>query len=191
MKCSIDSCDRPAFCKSLCEKHYTRLRRHGDPSVVKKIFNGLYTNHGPEYNSWHSMKQRCLNKNNPNYKWYGNKGVSICDRWLDTAKGFMNFYEDMGPRPENTSLDRIDVNGDYCPENCRWASPGVQSMNHRNRSRYSDTVGVFYDKRRAKWYAYMRENGVMHKKSFKTEEEAIACRRELERMYLTTPRSAC
>ena len=88
------------------------------------------------------MKQRCLNKNNPNYKWYGGKGVSICDRWLDTAKGFMNFYEDMGPRPKGTSLDRIDVNGDYTPENCRWAGPGVQSANQRNRRRYSNTVGV-------------------------------------------------
>ena len=185
MECSIKDCSNAVECRGLCKKHYTRLRRHGDPMTVKKIFDGLYTKHGQEYNSWHSMKQRCLNKNNPGYRWYGDNGISVCDRWLDATRGFANFYEDMGPRPKGASLDRIDVDGDYCPENCRWATPGIQSMNQRNRRRFSDKVGVSYTKTKKKWYGYMRENGIMHKKYFDTEEEAIAYREELETLYLS------
>ncbi len=80
----------------------------------------------PEYNSYRAMKGRCLNKNNDRYKNYGDRGITVCDRWLNS---FENFFEDMGPRPDGTTLDRENVNGNYEPSNCRWATRYEQINN--------------------------------------------------------------
>ena len=81
------------------------------------------------YQIWQSMKQRCYNPNTARYSSYGGRGIKICDRWLNS---FLNFLEDMGPRPNpDYSIDRIDVNGDYEPDNCRWATVKIQNENRR------------------------------------------------------------
>lgn len=84
----------------------------------------------PEYHIWIDMKQRCLNPNEPNYKHYGARGVKVCQRWQNK---FENFLEDMGRRPgPKMQIDRIDVNGDYCPENCRWVTSKENTRNQTN-----------------------------------------------------------
>ena len=99
----------------------------------------------PLYNSWRSMRDRCNTKTNKHYPMYGGRGIKICERWACIPNGFWNFVEDMGPKPSDEkssggvtvySLDRIDVNGDYCPENCRWATQSQQMNNTRRNRRF-------------------------------------------------------
>ena len=79
------------------------------------------------YKSWKAMKTRCTNSNTPYYKNYGERGISIYERWLN----FENFYEDMGDRPEGKTLERIDNSKGYCKENCKWATIKEQNRNTR------------------------------------------------------------
>jgi|GEM_PF-2384486 len=83
-----------------------------------------------EYRIWSLMIQRCHNKNNPGYRNWGSRGIKVCDAWLES---FENFYKDMGRRPDGTSLDRIDNDGNYEPSNCRWATKRQQTLNRRVR----------------------------------------------------------
>lgn len=88
----------------------------------------LIKKHRGAYASWECMKARCLKVNAIDYKYYGGRGIKICDRWRCS---FQNFLDDMGDRPDGLTLDRIDNEGDYTPENCRWVSMKEQVRNRK------------------------------------------------------------
>jgi hypothetical protein len=85
--------------------------------------------------SYVAMKKRCYSPSNPKYPVYGGRGIGICDRWRygeGGKSGFECFFDDMGPKPVGCSVDRIDPERGYSPDNCRWATPTEQSRNRRN-----------------------------------------------------------
>jgi len=111
---------------------------------LSKRIDGLRDVNGKvtvEYDAWRHIRARCYRKTNPKYKNYGGRGIRVCDRWI---KSFTNFLSDMGNRPPHcSSIDRINVNGHYEPDNCRWATEQEQAVNKTNTVRI-DLNGVEY-----------------------------------------------
>ena len=109
----------------------SHINHAGCPSCAFPLKALGLSQESPEYKCWHGMLDRCNNPNNPSYKSYGGRGIRVCDRW-NPAKGgsFTNFFKDMGQKPNSeASLDRINPDGDYSPENCQWANKRVQAHN--------------------------------------------------------------
>ena len=108
----------------------------------ENIKKGLSLKHGMTgtrtYNSYNSMRQRCSNPNFKDYHLYGGKGIKVCKRWLDD---FENFLSDMGERPEGKTLDRKSSDGNYEPENCRWAT-AIEQANNTSRNNIIEFYGT-------------------------------------------------
>jgi len=153
-KCYLASCDLPSRGRiGLCNKHYRKKLKYGDPSVVvcdtgkpplHTVHGRSSTKYSPKdrtYNSWTSMHWRC-STNTPKIKRiYKDKYISVCERW----RSFELFLEDMGDRPEGTSLDRIDGTKGYSPENCRWADLLTQSRNTSQiKLKFNDALAISF-----------------------------------------------
>lgn len=152
--------------------------------LSRELTSQIKRTHGfsshPSYGTWRSMIVRCTDSTSKEYKNYGGRGISICDRWQDVN----NFIADMGARPSKQhSLDRIDVNGNYEPENCKWSTAPEQMKNRRKISS-TGTVGVSYIKPRKKYSAYISIDGKQVSLGvFEDINDAISARKAAEIKY--------
>lgn len=171
------------FFKGYCRVHYGYYYRRGLLDTKK---NRKYERHGmsshPLYSTWGGMIQRCYYKDNKHYKDYGGRGIKVCDRWLNS---FALFVEDMGEKPYNYTLDRIDVDGNYEPSNCRWTDMYTQALNRRYTPGLS---GHKYIKKikSGKYHVviYVNQTRILVG-TFETIEEAIAKRDEAIALHKT------
>lgn len=184
--------DRRFLCRCVCgiEKSvWIHNLRRGEStkcsscaSKLRNIKHGL--SYHPLYDVYANMRKRCLDKTNQAYHNYGGRGITICDRWSNSIESFI---EDMGERPTPThSLDRVDNNKGYSPENCKWSTPIEQNNNQRmKKNNTSGVVGVSYHSRFKKWCASIHLGGKRkHLGYFLIKEAAIAARESAEREKL-------
>lgn len=129
----------------------TRGRKKSCGCLVKETTTARSTKHGqtkygnipPEYRSWHGMKTRCINPNNKDWANYGGRGITICEKWINS---YENFFNDMGEKPSPFhSIDRIDNNKGYSPDNCRWAT-NIEQANNMRRNVKVTIDGVTFNK---------------------------------------------
>lgn len=161
-----------------CQTHYQRYKVYGDPLKVRIPKHGYrYT---PEYTSWRHMKLRCTNKNRPDYKLYGGRGITVCDEWF---KSFLSFYGYIGKRPTpQHSLDRINGDGNYEPGNVRWATKTEQCRNSRVGRGTTGIKGISKTPSN-KWLSQITLNyQKIYLGIFSDIEDAINIREEAERV---------
>lgn len=179
--CIVNECKGKHLALGYCGKHYQRYKKYGDPNKT----NLIVTRHGlhghPIYGIWKNMNGRCYNKNAPNHCDYGGRGIRVCDRWRHS---FKNFLDDMGDRPTtNHSIDRIDNDGNYSPENCKWSTRFEQ--NHNQRVRKNNKTGHKGIYRKNGYYEiYGTSYGTANKPyvgSARTVSEAVSKRDEFEK----------
>ncbi len=172
------------LCRCACGNEVTAYRNNliaGHQTSCGCFAIEKSTRHGMSkdrlYVNWVQMKGRCLNPKNHKYAQYGGRGVTVCARWLD----FANFIQDMGRPPSEThTIDRIDVNGNYEPNNCQWATP-TQQMNNRQVSKLITCNGA--TKTQAQW-SY--ETGIPQQTIYRRLKDGMAPEKALGQRYLTS-----
>lgn len=156
-QCSIKNCTRPFKVNNMCSYHQGIRWRLDHPL----------------YSVWASMKARCYNPNNRRYADWGERGITVCDRWRNS---YESFVQDMGARPTpKHSLDRIDNNKPYSPDNCKWSTASEQSLNKRvYKTNTSGHIRIYHYPNDNRWVStYIKNNKTLTIGSFKTLDEAI------------------
>jgi hypothetical protein len=129
-KCIVDGCDGVSVAWGMCSKHYQNIKKYGEHESTRINKTEL-----DEYEVWCGMISRCNYEKHKSYKYYGGRGVSVCERWINS---FSTFYSDMGPRPSSKhQIDRIDNDKDYEPGNCEWVTSKINNS-HKSNSVVSD-----------------------------------------------------
>ncbi len=122
--CKIEGCNNTTRARGYCWKHYKKFRRYGNPLTIINESHGM--SQTIEYTTWESMKARCYDKNNNRYQYYGGRGITVCDRWMNS---FSAFFADMGPRPfPKAQIDRKNNDLGYSPDNCAWVTNAENSQ---------------------------------------------------------------
>jgi hypothetical protein len=136
------------------------------------------------YNIHQNIISRCENKNNPDFIYYGGRGITICNEWRKNFTMFYNWAMENGYK-ENLTIDRINTNGNYEPNNCRWATRVIQAQNRRIKStNTSGITGVEYKKENGKWVAVISANkNNIWLGEYNTFAEAALARKQAELKY--------
>ncbi len=167
-----------------CGKEWETLEssvRCGDTKSCGCLRKGMNKTHGfvgnRFLNTWYGMINRCNTPIDKNYKNYGARGITVCEEWLE-VKNFINWAESTHPNIAGVSLDRIDNDKGYSPDNCRWADATTQCVNQRIRKdNTSGYAGVAWNPNNKNWRAFIDLTKVRFNiGSFKTKEEAVLAR---------------
>lgn len=178
--CTIDWCDKKHFGIWLCSAHYDKNRKYWDPLICRTAWNWENRFRNKLYSTYNGMKKRCYRELDSRYKYYWWRGITVCDRWL-WLDWFKNFISDMWDRPEWYSIDRIDNDWPYSPENCRRANYHQQASNKRNNNK---VVWVWrckhYNKRKARITINRKHIYLWY---YLTYEDAVKARKDAEIKY--------
>ncbi len=152
--CSIEKCENKYWARGWCRNHYERWRRNGDPNITQ--YHGY--SRSPLYKLWIYIKSRCCNPKDTRYEDYGGRGITICNQWKNDPVTFIEWALPLWEK--GLYIDRINNDGNYCPENCRFITPGKSILNQRllYKSNKSGYRGASFSKSTNNWVSNIRVN---------------------------------